>query len=91
MRSSIFILVSHYRTHTNRKQTNLFAFWPSKYLENDKTPVDAHTEYSQEALYTDAALVNIVDHLLETMDKNKDGYVDYTEYRVTDANHIRSG
>lgn len=69
----------------------MFAFWPLKHVENDKTPIEAHTENPQEALYSDDELIDIIDHLLETMDKNKDGYVDYTEYRVSDANHIISG
>lgn len=59
-----------------------------KYLEKDKTPVD--TPHQLDALYTDDELIDIIDHLLESMDKNRDGYVDYAEYRASDGNYIMS-
>lgn len=65
----------------------MFAFWCLKHLEEDKSSDNTHAEKHEEpqALYRDEQLIDIIDHLLDTMDKNKDGYVDYTEYRMNDG------
>ncbi|KAI8130334.1 hypothetical protein CVS40_0670 [Lucilia cuprina] len=34
--------------------------------------------------YTDDNLADVIDYVLNTMDLNKDGYVDYTEYRKSE-------
>lgn len=34
--------------------------------------------------YTDESLSDVIDYVLQTMDLNKDGYVDYTEYRKSE-------
>ncbi|KAM7359581.1 lymphotoxin beta receptor inhibitor isoform 3-T3 [Cochliomyia hominivorax] len=36
------------------------------------------------AVYTDENLADVIDYVLNTMDLNKDGYVDYTEYRKSE-------
>lgn len=51
-------------------------------LVEDKTADAAETPKPEQALYSDDELINLIDHLLDTMDQNKDGYVDYTEYRT---------
>lgn len=60
-----------------------------EYLEADKSDKDhPHPAEPPKALYRDEELSDIIDHLLQSMDKNKDGYVDYTEYRTSESGHV---
>lgn len=36
---------------------------------------------AQQHVYSDDELEETTDNLLQSMDKNNDGYIDYTEYR----------
>jgi len=37
-------------------------------------------------VYTDKALEETIDYVLKSMDLNNDGFVDWAEYRKTEAN-----
>lgn len=50
------------------------------YLEDDKS--DRSDAHPAAALYRDEELIDIIDHLLNRMDTNKDGYVTYAEYKT---------
>lgn len=50
------------------------------FTEDDKTDTEHH-EHPPTAAYADNELENIVDGLLDNMDKNRDGYVDWVEYK----------
>ncbi|XP_032596470.1 G-box-binding factor isoform X3 [Drosophila grimshawi] len=43
-------------------------------------------EHKTGTVYTDKALAETIDYVLKTMDLNNDGFVDYAEYRKTEAN-----
>ncbi|XP_016983827.1 GATA zinc finger domain-containing protein 10 isoform X3 [Drosophila rhopaloa] len=43
-------------------------------------------EHKQGSVYTDKALEETIDYVLKSMDLNNDGYVDWAEYRKTEAN-----
>lgn len=52
-------------------------------------PHDDHSaepEQKPSNVYTDKALEETIDYVLKSMDLNNDGYVDYAEYRKTEAN-----
>lgn len=90
------IIIHHGLSHTTRahniltenKNKKTFKFWCLKYLETDKNTGDDHDHKEKpHALYRDEELIDIIDHLLQEMDKNHDGYIDYAEYRSSDARH----
>ncbi|KAI8046577.1 hypothetical protein M5D96_002788 [Drosophila gunungcola] len=43
-------------------------------------------EHKQGSVYTDKALEDTIDYVLKSMDLNNDGFVDWAEYRKTEAN-----
>ncbi|EDW49616.1 GM25103 [Drosophila sechellia] len=65
---------------------------------SEKPPVKAQQEGHAEgqteqpddhksgSVYTDKALEETIDYVLKSMDLNNDGFVDWAEYRKTEAN-----
>ncbi|XP_064550798.1 putative cyclin-dependent serine/threonine-protein kinase DDB_G0272797/DDB_G0274007 isoform X2 [Drosophila montana] len=53
---------------------------PKKAAEGTDEP-----EHKTGAVYTDKALEETIDYVLKSMDLNNDGFVDYAEYRKTEA------
>ncbi|XP_017101997.2 lymphotoxin beta receptor inhibitor isoform X2 [Drosophila bipectinata] len=53
-------------------------------------PEDVHADHGEEhksgSVYTDKALEDTIDYVLKSMDLNNDGFVDWAEYRKTEAN-----
>lgn len=53
-------------------------------------PDEVHMEHGEEhksgSVYTDKALEDTIDYVLKSMDLNNDGFVDWAEYRKTEAN-----
>lgn len=53
-------------------------------------PDEVHVEHGEEhkagSVYTDKALEETIDYVLKSMDLNNDGFVDWAEYRKTEAN-----
>ncbi|XP_075147773.1 uncharacterized protein LOC142221824 isoform X3 [Haematobia irritans] len=58
------------------------------HVEEDKSKEkkdDGGTGEKNGTTYTDENLADVIDYVLNSMDLNKDGYVDYTEYRKSEA------
>ncbi|XP_033164218.1 G-box-binding factor isoform X2 [Drosophila mauritiana] len=57
---------------------------------SEKPPVEGQTEQPDDhksgSVYTDKALEETIDYVLKSMDLNNDGFVDWAEYRKTEAN-----
>jgi len=58
---------------------------PNKPHAEDNAEKVAESEHKGN-VYTDKALEETIDYVLKSMDLNNDGYVDYAEYRKTEAN-----
>lgn len=52
--------------------------------ENETQNEDGGTGEKDGTSYTDDNLAEVIDYVLNSMDLNKDGYVDYTEYRKSE-------
>lgn len=52
---------------------------------SDHTKADPEVKKEKQhvnPLYSDDELASMVDHLLETLDKNRDGFIEWSEYRT---------
>lgn len=58
---------------------------PNKPHAEDNAEKVAESEHKGN-VYTDKALEETIDYVLKSMDLNNDGFVDYAEYRKTEAN-----
>ncbi|XP_060649490.1 G-box-binding factor isoform X3 [Drosophila nasuta] len=61
------------------------------HVEDPNKPITKDTDKPAEDdhkgnVYTDKALEDTIDYVLKSMDLNNDGFVDYAEYRKTEAN-----
>lgn len=52
--------------------------------KHDEKATEPEQKHSN--VYTDKALEETIDYVLKSMDLNNDGFVDYAEYRKTEAN-----
>lgn len=73
-------------------KTVVYIFLTSLVAEDDGAKEEdkkAGTGKKNETIYTDANLADIVDYVLNSMDINKDGYVNYTEYRMSEESSLK--